>query len=313
LANGAASLWKLSETTNDMTPNGMVLTEYQSGLNGLVPNEPGYSSMSNVVFGVECPGSVLPGFSGITSLLAPQTGGLNAQINLPVTVFSNQMTMVFWMKSAGGVSSDSMLFDRNTDSGTNGYAGINYAGGSLGAVWGDQTTWNSGITLPGNQWIMVALVVEPNETTLYAGTDPFTLQSVTRSQIEGTSHPNSSFTFPNGRLAVGRTDYGWATGNNAWGYVRGQYSDVAIFYQSLTPAAITNLYVAGFGTGIRVVGQSDGAGNLKLDWYPGLTLQEADLVAGPYTDVIDPVTTLAPTPPYSQATTNTQHYYRVRQ
>jgi hypothetical protein len=313
LANGAAAFWKLSETTNDMTPNGVTLKEYESGLNGNVPNEPGLSSMSNVVFGAAGPGPVLPGFSGITSLLTPNVGGLTAQVNLPTVLYSNQMTMVCWMKILGS-GSEGIMFDRNKDSGTNWY-GINNFNGSLGATWGDGTQWNSGITLPTGQWIMVALVVEPNETTLYAGTDPFTLQSVTRSSVEGTSHPNSSGTLPNGRLVIGRSDYSWAINNNSWGYIRGQYCDAAIFYRSLTPAAITNLYVAGFGTGINVVGNSDGAGNMNLDWYPnaGIILQEADSVSGPYTDVIDPVTASAPTPPYSQSMTNTMHFYRVRQ
>jgi hypothetical protein len=160
---------------------------------------------------------------------------------------------------------------------------------------------------------MVALVIQPNEATLYAGTDPFTLQSVTRSSIEGTNRPNSSFTFPNGRLAVGRTDYSWAVNQNAWGYVRGQYCDVAIFYQALTPAAITNLYIAGFGTQPKVIGTNGGTNTMVLDWYPTLTLQQAGSVAGPYTDAIDPSTGATPTPPYSQPMTNSMQFYRARQ
>jgi hypothetical protein len=288
------------------------LKDYMSGLNGLVPNEPGTPSMSNVVFGAAGPGPVLPGFSGITSIRTPVVGGKNAQVNLPSVLYSNRMTMVCWMKvNNNNVPGEGIMYDRNKDSGTN-YYGITYFNGSLGSRWGGaDSQWNSGITLPVNRWVMLALVVEPNETTLYAGTDPFTLQLVTRSSVEGVSFANGSATLPDGRLVLGRTDYGWAINDNAWGYIPSQFCDATIFYQSLTSAAITNLFVAGFGSDIKVVGESDGAGNMALDWYPSLILQEADSVAGPYADVLDG-NSLPVIPPYSQSMTNAQHYYRVR-
>ncbi len=312
LANGATALWKLSETSNDMTSAGVTLKEYVSGLNGLVPNEPGTSSMSNVLFGLPGPGPVLPGFSGITSIKAPVVGGKNAQINLPSVLYSNQMTMICWTKISG-LGNEGIMWDRNQDSGSAFY-GMNYYNGSLGSRWGDATSqWNSGITLPVNQWVMLALVVELNETTLYAGTDPFTLQSVTRSSVEGTSYANSSTNLPNGRLVLGRSDYSWAVNDNAWGYMTAQFSDAAIFYQSLTPTAISNLFIAGVGTSPRVVGTADGAGNMNLDWYPnvGLILQEADSLNGTFTDVLD-INSQNVTPPYSESITNAQRYYRLR-
>jgi len=310
LANGAADIWKLSETTNDMTTNGVTLRDYVSDNNGNVPNEPGYPSMSNVVFGSAGPGPALPGFSGITSILTPNTGGLNGQVNLASgLLYSNSMTMVLWMNASGG---EGIMYDRNQDSGSSQY-GMNAFNGNLGAIWGDGAQWNSGIVLPGNQWIMVALVVEPNETTLYAGTNVlYGLTSVTRSSIEGTNHPNASGTLPNGRLVVGRTDYSWATGNNAWAYNRGYYCDAAIFYPALTPAAITNLYLAGFGKGFKVVGQSAPTNTISLNWYPTLKLQQAGSVAGPYTDVLD-TNAAAVTPPYSQTMSNSMQFYRARQ
>ena len=311
LANGATSLWKLSETTNDMTSGGVILNDYMSGLNGLVPNEPGQSSMSNVVFGAAGPGPILPGFSGITSLRTPEQGGLNAQVNLPSVPYTNRMTMVCWLKILGA-GSEGIMFDRNKDSGT-AYFGIHNFNGSLGSRWGDDTTsWNSGIILPVNRWVMVGLVVEPEETTIYAGTDPYTLQSVTRSSAAGV-HTNVPGSLPNGRLVIGRSDYSWAINQNAWGYIRGEYCNAAVFNQPLTPTQMTNLFVAGFGTGAEIVGQPDGAGNLKLDWYPSLMLQEADPVTGPYTDVLD-INSLPVVPPYTvpiDLTTN--KYYRVYQ
>ena len=80
-----------------------------------------------------------------------------------------------------------------------------------------------------------------------------------------------------------------------------------MFYQSLTPQQIKNLYLAGIGVWIDA--RPDGAGNLNLNWLPGGTLQEANSVTGPYTDVGG-----SPTPPYSVPipTTTAQHYYRVK-
>lgn len=152
---------------------------------------------------------------------------------------------------------------------------------------------------------MVALVIDTNETTVYAGTDPYTLQVVTRSSIEGTGYSNTNGTLPVGRLALGRTDYSWAQYNNSWAGHNAQFSDAAVFYKALTPSAITNLFLA--GVGLQVGATSDGAGNLNLNWMPGLTLQEATSVTGPWTDVSG-----SPTPPYSVPMLGTQHYYRAR-
>ena len=153
---------------------------------------------------------------------------------------------------------------------------------------------------------MVALVVDANETTVYAGTDPSTLQSMARSTVEGTNYNNISGTLPAGRLALGRTDYSWAQYNNSWAGHNAQFSDAAVFNKALTPSAITNLFLA--GVGVQIVGTYDGYGSLNLNWLPGGTLQEADVITGPYTDVPNA------TPPYyvPVSTTTPQHYYRVK-
>lgn len=309
VAAGAAAFWRLTESTNDLTTNGLPLHEYMAGLDGNCPDT------NNVSFGVAGP-DVLAGFAGLTAIHVVNNG-LSSQINLAgMTDYSNTMSMVFWM-NASYLGNNALMMDMgNGQAGGGGsqpFYGIDYYGGSLGSQWGDTNSmWNSGITLPLNQWIMVALVVAPHETTVYAGTDPFTLQSVTRSSVEGTNRDNISGTLPVGRLALGRSDYSWAQYNNSWAGDTATFSDAAVFYKALTPSTITNLFVAGFGTGVKISGKPDGAGNLILDWYPNinLILQEADSVNGPYTD-----DTNDPTPPYSVpiSTTTAQQYYRVRQ
>ncbi len=301
-AAGAAAFWRLSETTNsDLTANGVLLHEYMSGLDGNAPDT------NNMIFGLAGPN--FPGFAGLTSIQV-QNNGLSSQINLGgMKQYSNTMTMLFWM-NASYLSGNALMLDTGTAQG-NGlgdgpYYGIDYHNGSVGSQWGTgDSIWNSGITLPLNQWVMVALVVEPNETTVYAGTDPFTLQSVTRSSIVGTNYSNISGSLPNGRLALGRTDYAWAQYNNSWADHVAQFNDAAVFNTALTPSAITNLFLS--GVGLTVGATPDGGGNLSLNWLPVLTLQQATSVTGPWTDVGG-----SPTPPYSVPMTSAQKFYRVR-
>jgi len=301
---GAAAFWRLSENTNDLTTNGLPLHEYMSGLDGNCPD------VTNMYYGVAGPN--FPGFEGQT-VVQVWNNGQSSQINLAgMTQYSNTMTMVFWM-NASSLGGQALMMDMGNGqvSGGNGgsYYGIDYRGGSLGSQWGDSgSMWNSGITLPVGQWIMVALVVEPSETTVYASTDPYTLQSMTRSSIVGTNFSNTSGTLLNGRLALGRSDYNWAQYNNSWANHNAQFSDAAVFYKALTPSTITNLFLS--GVGLHVGGTPDGSGNLNLNWMSGMTLQEASSLTGPWTDVSG-----SPVPPYNVpiSTTATQHYYRVRQ
>jgi hypothetical protein len=310
VAAGAAAFWRLTESTNDLTTNGLPLHEYMDGLDGNCPDP------TNMSFGVDGPD--LPGFAGLTSVHVVNNG-LSSQINLAgMTDYSNTMSMVFWM-DASYLAKNALMMDMGNGQagggGTQPFYGIDYRDGSLGSQWGDTNSiWSSGITLPENQWIMVALVVEPNETIVYAGTDPFTLQSMARSSVEGTNYNNISGTLPVGRLALGRSDFSWAQYNNSWAGDSATFSDAAVFYQALSPATITNLYVAGFGTGIRISGKPDGAGNLILNWYPTLTLQEANGATGPWSDATDSSGN-PPTPPYTVPilTTNAQQFFRVRQ
>jgi hypothetical protein len=154
---------------------------------------------------------------------------------------------------------------------------------------------------------MVALVVDANETTVYAGTDPSTLQGMTRSTIEGTNYSNISGTLPAGRLALGRTDYSWAQYNNSWAGHNAQFSDAAVFNTALTPSAITNLFLA--GVGVQIVGTYDGYGSLTLNWLPGGTLQESDSVTGPYTDVPNAT---APWYVYLPSESSPRRFYRIK-
>ncbi len=306
-AAGAAAFWRLSETTNsDLTPNGVLLHEYMAGLNGLAPDT------NNLIFGLSGPG--FPGFTGLNSLaIQTYNNGNSSMINLAGMVnYSNTMTMVCWMNTAGIQNHAIMMDTGNGQAGGGGsqpFFGIDYSRGSLGSQWGSTNSiWASGLAVPAGEWVMVAMVVDANETTVYVGSTNQALQSVTRSSVEGTNYSNTTGYLPAGRLALGRTDWSWAQYNNAWGGQSAMFTDAAVFYKALSPSTITNLFMT--GVGLQVSGTPDGAGNLNLNWMPGLTLQEATSLSGPWTDVAG-----SPTPPYSVpiSATTIQHYYRVRQ
>jgi hypothetical protein len=109
------------------------------------------------------------------------------------------------------------------------------------------------------------------------------------------------------RLGVGRTPIPWADdGNGApWTSTGGTWSDIAVFYQVLTAGQIKGLFLAA-GAGRWLEGIPDGSGNLTLNWTSGTTLQEAENITGPWTDIG------SATPPYSVpiSTTGTK-FYRV--
>ena len=240
------------------------------------------------------------------------------RLNLPhLPIYSANMTFTMWVNTGGGCQ---LLAD-------NGYGneyGLQNNNGNVQFSWGGYDSlgnktnvlWNSGLAVPPNTWTFVALVVQPTQATVYVGTSKISLASVASGPIldvNGGAETNSDSNTMGDTagltpLAVGRNPLPWAEGNPAsqWASSYGDWSDVAIFYQALTPQQIQNLYLA--GVGILIQGTPDGAGNLVLNWFPGFTLQQANNVQGPYTDISEA------TPPYSVPITGTGAvFYRVKQ
>ena len=94
--------------------------------------------------------------------------------------------------------------------------------------------WHSGLFIPDNQWLFVALVVEPAKATLYMGEDG-TLSSVTNK----ISHDIEEFD--------GVTRIGHDTHSDGR-HFKGIIDDVRIYSRALSPAEVASLY-AGEGRG----------------------------------------------------------------
>jgi hypothetical protein len=109
---------------------------------------------------------------------------------------------------------------------------------------------------------------------------------------------------------LGRITWPFSEDGSGAGYntMTGTWSDVAIFNYVLSPSSITNLYLSGVGQAIYAA--PDGLGNLTMQWNPAFTLQQANLLTGPWADVSG-----SPTPPYSMPidTLVSQRFYRLRQ
>jgi hypothetical protein len=286
--------WRLNDngSTNDPT-----LYDYWGWNNGQALDA---ANTANTIFGV--PGMDGPGFPAphLATSIGDQFWTSPYRLNLPnLPIYTTTMTFTMWVK--GGCE----LMARN---GYGNAYGLELNGGNLQFDWGGITAWNSGLQVPANTWAFVALVVQPDQAAIYVG-NKASLNSAVDSGLslsDSTTLGDTPYLTP---LCIGRNPLPWAEGGGGsqWASTPGIWSDVSIFYQALTPEQITSLFLA--GAGVWIEGTPDGAGNLTLNWVPGGTLQEANSVTGPYTDVSG-----SPTPPYSVpiSTATTQHYYRVK-
>jgi len=151
------------------------------------------------------------------ALLASGTNkhGVVNNFNMNAT---NTMTVTAWIRPTGTQPDYSAIF---MSDGPNA-AGLNFKGtnNSLGYHWpGGSWSWNSGLTLPANQWSFVALVVQPTGITIYANDQ----KAIHNATLTVTDIP--AFRVGNYR--------GWESRN-----MNGQIDEVAIYDRALTQAEI---------------------------------------------------------------------------
>ena len=240
--------------------------------------------------------------------------GNNAcRVNLPKLVWTNQMTLVAWVNNGG--------FQMTTMNGYgNGYGlesksdnatftnKLIFHWATLGAPSGGGGM-DTGLQIPSSGWSFVALVVQPDQATVYVGNDDSSLASATLSGLALPTSDDANDTAGLYAPGLGRMQWPYSEdgGGAPWNTRSGTWSDVAIFNHSLSPAAITNLYLSGVGQAVYAT--TDGS-NLSLKWNPAFTLQQANAVTGPWTDVSgSPVSPLnVPINP-----TLPERFYRVKQ
>ena len=299
LADSPWGYWRLDDA---VTPGNTALLDEWGNNDGNVVNEsaPTY----------QVPAAPYGGFPN-PHLGIQLTNNVTCQVNLPkLPVWSNSMTLVYWVNN-GAVQMCTM----------NGYGngyGLNNNGGELIFEWASlgAPSGNGGLDTGLNLqtlgytsgWTFCAIVVSPTEADIYLGNNSSNLVTASLTGLtlpDSTTAGDTAGLYPPG---LGRMEWPYTEDGGGSGYNTepGTWSDVAIFYSSLTPQQITSLYVA--GTGSWITGVPDGAGNLDLNWTQGCILQQASNVNGPYTDVGG-----TPVPPYSVPIGKSGNvFYRVR-
>jgi PKD repeat protein len=211
--------------------NGVYAVGAQNGFNGYQgPQAPAY-----------------PGFA--TTNTAAQTlaaGYPNSFVEIPaLNINGNNMTVTAWINPNDWWNTNSQaifschtntsqfVFGFNTNGvnpGIPGTLGYNWAG--LASSYG----WNSGLTVPTNEWSMVSLVITPTNATIYAmTTNGFTSASTTNAHV--------TIPFANDSM-IGFENY-----NSELRTFDGGIDDVGIFNYPLTSAQLNSMFVAATGVG----------------------------------------------------------------
>ncbi len=149
--------------------------------------------------------------------------GIDDYVSIPaLRLNSNTVTMSAWIKRDGTQSDSSgLLFsrDRNTIAGL-----YLQSSGELRYNWGDQAgtyDWASGLIVPNDTWTFVALVIEPEQATLYVNDS---------SAVNTVTHNIEEF---DGKFAIGRAD------TSATSYFKGWVDEVSVWKTARLPQEVS--------------------------------------------------------------------------
>ncbi len=275
--------WRFNET------NGTTAFDYWGGHNG--------AYQSGATMGVPGVDGIFTGFE--TNNVAVQTFAStpSSYVTTPFgSLSTNTVTFTAWLYPNGTqLAWSGLLVNRN--SGVAG--GFNYNDQQmLGYTWNNNNanTWGfvSGLVIPTNQWSFVAVAISPTNAILYL----YNAEGVL-SATNAIAHSSDVFG-NNWQIGSDNSDNA-NTGSRTF---NGVIDEVALFTQTLSPAQIQQLFVAG-GLPLPVTLSIQPSGsNLILTWPQG-TLLEADNVTGPWT-------TNNAVSPYTNTATASQKFYRVK-
>jgi hypothetical protein len=182
------------------------------------------------------------GFSGFTTANAAAkfANTTSSRVTAPAwNLNTNTVTLTAWVMPTGNESAkNAILFCR---AGTT-VAGFEYNTNTvngnpvLGYNWNNDPNtynWNSGITVPLNQWSFVALTVTPTNTTIY-------IMNTNGMEASTHAYANGNVAF-DGSTLIGDDSADGISGSQSF---IGAIDDVAVFNQSLSQANVVNLYAA---------------------------------------------------------------------
>lgn len=238
----------------------------------------GFTGTYGVSAGLGAAGPVspdFPGFESVNNALQPYQSVPNSYMTVRgLNLNTNAMTFVGWIFSNGGNDpATGFIFCREGDT----QSGLCYRDSTLSYTWAGNWDWHSSLNIPDSQWVFVALVVSPNQGTVFMGTNGVLLQS-----IRTMSHASQSFS---GLTSIGADNLG---ANRVF---NGLIDEVSIFNRSLSNEEIAQLYKQAIGTPVaptitmltstNVGGwpgvsatfavSAVGSGPLSYQWYNGAT------------------------------------------
>jgi len=234
--SGPVNRWKLDELSGTMAADsaGNAPGVYQGGV---LLNQPG---------------------AGPCSGKSIYVGSANGTVVIPALNFNTDtLTLTAWIRRNGGqVSGAGVIFCRSANT----VAGVDLGSANdLRYSWNDNPMtwgWNSGLGLPDNQWVLIALVVEPAQATIYLRNDEqlFSATNVVFSSAEEFDGP----------LYFGLDAYDTSTRQFA-----GWLDDVRIYNRALPATEINQLYAEAFTPPVITTGISRLGNNLRLNWVGG--------------------------------------------
>lgn len=306
--NTPYSFWLINEPSNTLP---ITVSDYANGNDGVAaaPANMGFLS------GPTSPG--YPGFAVTNTAIETIADGSASQLDManPVNFPNSGMTICGWVNTPGIVNANGLIFDLISDT-AGGFGLVFGPNNMVNYQWGfaPASGFTSGISFNTNEWTFVALVISTNLTpsdinnsitsdtnaTIYVGAHSIGLQSATDSTaLNGDTI--ASGTSPS-VLALGRTTLAASEHGGFYAANTGIFNGVAVFYSTLSPQTITNLFLKGAGLYLSGTRDPNTAGNLLLT-YPMGTLLGSTNLTGPYTVVPGAST------PYSVPMTNKQNFY----
>jgi hypothetical protein len=282
LASQPLAFFELNETSNPATSPAAF--DHVGGFAGTYG-----TTVSNAFSDIAGP-RLADGFSGFTANNAAVQfpGASGGKITLPpLNLNTNTATFTAWIYPTAVVGDAGIVFSRAGST----CAGLCWAGtsGALGYNWNNNSaawSWQGGPLPPMSEWSFVALVITPDDATVYCINSSGGLTSGNNAVVNA----NQAF---DGQTLMGQD------GMNAGRTFAGSIDNVAIYNRSLSQTELQALYDAASGARMLVLQ------GLSLSWVNG-TLLEATSVTGPWTPVSDA------TSPYTIVPTGPSKFYQVQ-
>ncbi|MFC1781499.1 LamG-like jellyroll fold domain-containing protein [Planctomycetota bacterium] len=241
--------WKLDENSGNIA--------YDSTGNGLDGTLSGDASWVEGLFGS-----------------ALELDGIGDHVEMPpVGINSNTVTMTAWIKRNGPQTDSSGIFFQRDIPASTAPLGLMFNDEfEVDYIWNNNSQelfWKSRLGVANNEWTFVALVVEPNQVTIYVN------ENTAVNQVD---NKVQNFTAP---LYIGWDNYK----DNR--HFNGQIDDVRIYDHSLKPEEI-QVVMTGAGTGEEFASipnpENESANvvrdNVNLSWKPGVYADTHDLYFG---------------------------------